>query len=250
MHYKRSLVLAAAVLAAPAVASAQDWTGFYIGAEANHASGDSSAEVTLGGQWSTESAALRDGVTNLWSTELKPDGFGGAFFAGYNHEMASGVVIGFEASYAFLEAEDSRLTPQTAPLSTLPSLTYSVGNSADVGSAVNLRGRIGYDFDPLLAYVIVGYSWADVTFGAEVLSSGGYSKVGERSDTVGGITWGLGGAWRLNRSWSMRAEYTRTDYEDLTFTTVYRPGSTFVSPAYNETFTQDLSLDTFSIGLA
>ncbi|MDO1559301.1 outer membrane beta-barrel protein [Brevundimonas sp. 2R-24] len=244
----KSVLIAAAAILSPVAASAQDWTGYYLGAEATRAQGDSSADVTLGGQWSSESAALRNGVTALWSTELEPDGFGGAIFGGYNHEMSSGMVIGFEASYAFLNAEASRLTPQTVATSTFPALTYSVGNSAEINSAFNLRGRLGYDFEPLMAYVIVGYSWADATFGAEILSNGGYSKIGESSESVGGVTWGLGGAWRLNPNWSVRAEYTRTEYEDGEFATTYRPGSTFTSPAYTETFSQDLSLDTLSIG--
>lgn len=243
------LAAAAALCLCPAMAAAQSWTGPYVGGDITHASGESSADVTLGGQWTSESVALRNGVTALWSDEREPEGTGVSLFAGYNHEMASGIVVGAEIGYSFLDAEDSRLTPQTAPDPGSPGLTYSFGNGAEVNSTVNLRARLGYDFDPVMAYVIVGYSWADTTFSAEVLSNGGYSKAGETSENLGGVTWGLGAAWRLSPAWSVRAEYTRTDYDDVDFLTGYRPGSTFTTPPYTESFSQDLSVDTLSLGI-
>lgn len=243
------VIAAVALFAAAGHASAQDWSGPYVGVSLGHASGDSDGSLTLGGNWSIESQTLRDGVTNLWKPDLSPEGWSYGLQIGVNHQSESGWVFGGELGYSLLDADDSRLTPQTAATSTIPSLTYSVGNSAEIDSVFSATAHLGYDFKPILGYVILGYSWADATYGAEVLSNGGYSKIGQGSETVGGFTYGLGGAAKISPDWSMRLDWTRTDFEETAFSTTYRAGSTFTSPAYTETFEQDLSLDTIRLGL-
>ncbi|MGH6949637.1 MAG: outer membrane protein [Vitreimonas sp.] len=222
-------------------------TGFYAGGSLGHASGESEASVALGGQWSIETQALRDGVTDFWSATLEPEGWSYGVQAGYNREFASAFTIGGEIGYAIFDADDGRLTGQEVATSTAPALTYQVGNSVEIDSVLAARANIGYDFEPVLAYVTLGYSWADVSVGAETLSNGGYSKIGGASDTVGGFTYGLGAAMRLGGPWSARLEYTHTEFDDVGFETVYRPGSTF--PGYVETFSQDLTLDVVSAGV-
>lgn len=245
----KTKILAAAaatvVLAGPAFA--QNWSGFHAGVSGSYHSGSSDADLALGGAWSIESAALRNGVTDLWSTELDPSGTSFGIYAGYNRQFTGGFVLGGEVGYAWYGVDDSRLTGQTAIPGVSP--TYAVGNAVDVESALTARANLGWDFGAFLGYAILGYTWADVSATAEVLSSGGYSKLGVASENLGGVTYGLGATVPIEGRWYVRLEYTRTDFEDFTFDTAYRAGSTFTSPVYSETFTQDLVLDTVSVGV-
>lgn len=245
---KTSLFALAAALAG-SNAAAQEWSGVYVGGHVATSTGESSSNVALGGQWGIESAALRTGVTNLWSTQLDPEGFSYGLQAGLNHEFSGGFVLGGELSYSVADIDDRRALPLTAT-SFGANPTYAPVNSVEVESLWGARALIGYNFNPVLAYVTVGYASADITARAEIVSNGGYSKAGEGSDSVDGVSYGVGAAFRLGASpWSVRVEYSRTDLSDITFATAYRPGSTFTTPAYTETFTQDLSLDTFQVGV-
>lgn len=242
-----SIVLASAAFVSPA--AAQDWSGFYAGAGVTFGSGQSDADVTLGGQWSSESAALQSGVTSNWSPELEPDGVGGGLFAGYNWQTSGGFVFGGEVSYDFVNVEEDRSTGQIAATSTFPALTYDFQNSVDVSGVVSARANLGFAFDQLLVYGTLGVAAADTTVAAEILSNGGYSKAGEGSEWVNGMVYGLGAAFQPSQNWFISGQWVRADLGEQTFTTVYRPGSTFTAPAYTESFTQDLTLDIFRLGV-
>jgi outer membrane immunogenic protein len=247
----KSILVSSSALAMMAVAvpaSAQDWSGFYAGAGVNFSSGSSDANVALGGAWSSESAGLQSEFTDDWSNDLEPDGFGGGLFGGYNWQTAGGFVFGGEVSYDFLNAEEQTSTGMT-PTTVFPGLSYNHGNSVQVDSMLAARANIGYAFDRILIYGTVGFASVDATVGAEVLSNGGYSKIGESSDWVSGVSYGVGAALQTSPNWFVSGQWTHSDFDDQTFTTVYRPGSAFTLPAYTETFTQDLSVDVIRVGV-
>lgn len=245
---RTQLGFAAAMLLAGS-AAAQDWSGFYAGGLATYSFGDGDSDLSLGSNWVTiESAALRNGVTDFWSTNLQPDGWGVGLFAGYNKQYTSGLVLGAEVNYAYHDVTDRRLTGQTSVPGAPPSLTYAVGNEIEVENTFTARANIGWNFDPVLGYLVIGYTFADAKANAEVLSSGGYSKFGSGADWLGGLTYGAGAAVPLDEKWSLRVEYLRTDLGDMTFDTGYRAGSTF--PGYSENVRQDLTLQTVQLGVS
>lgn len=250
MRLMVSSIALTAALALGGAAQAQDWSGFYVGAGVTQATGTSDASVALGGAWTTETAALRNGVTDNWSTELEPDGTGGSLFAGYNWQTTGGLVFGGELSYDLVGADADRETGQIVASSSFPALTYNFENSVEVDSVLAARAKLGYAFDAMLIYATAGYASADTTMGAAVLSNGAYSKIGEGSDSMSGMSYGLGAAFQVGGNWSVSGQWTRTDFGDQSFDTTYRAGSSFTSPAYNETFTQDLSLDVWRLGIA
>ena len=59
MHKRIPLFLAACLMSGSAFASG-DWTGWYLGGHVGRADGSADSRVSLGGQWSSESQALRD----------------------------------------------------------------------------------------------------------------------------------------------------------------------------------------------
>ncbi len=246
---KQGLMALVATLASTAVAHAEDWSGPYVGADLGYATGDSSSQVALGGQWAVETQALRNDVTRLYSADLEPDGGTVGVHGGYNLQFSNNVVLGGELSYDYADLSASRVLGQT-PTTAFPSLSYAPSNTVDVQGIFNARVRLGYAFEKFLGYVSVGYATADAEVGAAVLSNGGYSKAGTKSDWVGGPSYGIGGEFAVSGPWSIRGEYQRLDLDDITFQTAYRPGSTFVTPAYTETYTQDLTVDSFKIGVS
>jgi len=246
---KQGLMALVATVASAGVANAQDWSGPYAGGSLGYATGDSSSKVSLGGAWASESQGLRDDVTRLYSANLEPDGATYGVYAGYSHQVGGAFVLGGEISYDVADISADRVLGQT-PTTTFPTLTYAPSNSVDVQGILNARARFGYSFGSVLGYVSVGYATADVEVGAAVLSNGGYSKAGVKSDWVGGVSYGLGAEFALKGPWSIRGEYQRIDLEDITFQTAYRPGSTFTAPPYTETYKQDLDLDSFKVGVS
>lgn len=246
---KHGLLALVATVASTAAASADDWSGPYAGADLGYSTGESSSQVTLGGAWASESQALRNDVNRLYSADLEPDGATFGVHGGYNHQFANKIVLGGELSYDYADISASRVLGQT-PTTSFPSLSYAPSNTVDVQGLFNARVRLGYAFEKLLGYVSVGYAMADAEVGAAVLSNGGYSKAGSESDWVGGVSYGIGAEIAVSGPWSLRGEYQRLDLDDITFQTAYRPGSTFVTPAYTETYKQDLELDSFKVGVS
>ena len=247
----KTQLLAFALLAAvsgQAAAADHDWTGGYVGLNFSHNNGSSRADLTPSGQWSVETPQFTTDVFNAWSTDLDPKGNGWGVQGGYDHQFSNHWVWGVSADYSRPKADDSRLTAQTAVPSS-PAITYSYGNSVNAKSAWGLHTRLGYGAGNSLFYLTAGWKSVDVEGTAEILGANGYSKFGKGSDSVSGLTYGLGWEYAFNDNWSLQAEYQRAKLGDFSYTTDYRAGSTFTTPAYIETVKQDLDLNTFSIGI-
>lgn len=242
-------LIALLCLASPAAMAANgDWTGWHVGGHAGHASGDSRADVSLGGEWSIETQALRDDVSAGWSTDLGPDGSAFGLQFGYDHQFANGFVLGAELDYASLDISDSRATgPQPAP--SAPALSYDYANTIELDDKWSLRARFGYASGRHLFFASAGWVQVDASASASVASNGGYLKLGRQSGTLDGFEWGLGYAFDFGNQWSLRGEYLVTNLDDLRYDTDYLPGSTFTSPAYLESVRQDVDFDTFRISL-
>ncbi len=245
---KRLSVLIAASLLSTTAMAADGWTGWHVGGNVGQSNGESDASVALGGAWSVEGQPLRDHVTSFWSTDLDPSGTSYGLQFGYDHEFDGGFLIGGELDYSKLSADDSRSTAQV-PTPPFPTLSYAVGNSIEINNSAALRLKVGYGTDRHLVYLTGGWVRADVDASAEILSNGGYSKIGTASKSLSGTQIGLGYAFDFENNWSMRVEYLRNNLDDMKYDTVYRPGSSFVTPAYNETITQDADFDTFRVGI-
>ena len=245
---KRLTLLALAlVLSAPA--SATDWTGWYVGGHIGYADGDAETRATLGGAWASESAALRDEVTSQLSNDLKPSGAAYGLHVGYDHAFASGFLLGGELDYTSLGLDEKR-TDGPRPTAAFPSLSYTTVNAVEVNNALSLRGKFGYANGPNAFYGILGVARVDVDAAAGIASNGGYAKAGGTSGSEDALLYGVGYAYDFGNDWTLRAELVRTDAGKVKFDNDYLPGSTFVSPAYIESFEQDIRYDTLRVGLS
>lgn len=243
------LTMLAGLLALAGNAAAQDgWTGWYVGGNVGHANGDSRATGTLGGQWSVETAGLRTEVVTGLSRDLEPSGTEYGLQFGYNHQFANGFVLGGEFDYSKLNADDEHATGLT-PTAAFPALSYDFTHAIETNDQLALRAKFGYAANRHLFYATAGWTQVDVDVAGGMTSNGGYKKSGSASKTLGGSQWGAGYEFDFGNRWSLRAEYLRTNLDDIAFNTDYLAGSTFVSPAYNETIRRDVDLDSFRIGV-
>ena len=249
MKHRLLILAASCLLSTSALAANGDWSGWYVGIHAGHSSGDTDARASLGGQWSVESQALRDFVADGWSTGFDPSDSTYGLQFGMLHQFANGFVLGGELDHSQLHFEESRSTgPQ--PSTPFPSLTYDFGNAIDVESKMSLRARFGYASGQHLFYLTGGVARVDADASASVASNGNYLKRGVASETLDATEFGAGYEYDFGNQWSLRAEYLRTDADDFSYDTAYVAGSSFVTPAYTETFRQSLEFDSFRIGLS
>ena len=243
--------ISSVLLCSVASAETANWTGWHaMGSLGVAQGGDAQVQVALADDWNASTAALRSFVTSKWALTPKPTGGVLALQGGYDFQYSSGWVVGAELEFAASGADDSRQTGQIGQTAT-STPTYDFGAAAKVKSQLTASAKLGYAFDRALGYLMVGYTSVDATLYSSVVSSAGYSKLGRRSDSLGGMRWGVGYAFRLKDQWSIRSEILRTDTGKHGYTTGYASGSTLAPPAntYTETIRQNLVINTWRVGV-
>lgn len=237
------LLCAAAV---PGFSQPASWAGPYVGANLGYGFGKSKADVQLGGAWASESQALRDLMNHGLADDLSPKGFGIGVRTGYNFQTPKNFVFGGEVEVSAQDVKDDKKRRDV--FQPTPSLAYNLTSSIDVKQSLALLGRFGIARGSNLIYASGGWSWARADLVTEILSTGNYSKEARTTKTLNGPTLGVGVEHKYSERFSVRAEYRYTDYGKARFSTDYRPGSSFTSPAYTESLKRDLSLSEFRVG--
>jgi outer membrane immunogenic protein len=175
-----------------APAPAPTWSGFYVGANAGGAWGETKAidELTpprnipwdhAGGTFSAETSGFTGGVTG-----------------GYNWQSGR-VVFGIEGDVGYLGVSGSGAY--------ISQNTTSV--TSDGGLYVSARGRLGYALDTALIYATGGYFGADL--GSEVVDTRAGMLTPKSIGFQSGWTAGGGVELMLNSAWSMKLEYLHYD---------------------------------------
>jgi high affinity Mn2+ porin len=165
-----------------------DWTGLYFGAHAGFGRGHSNATLT------DPSVAA---TSNF---------FGGPFGglqAGYNVQLPSRIVLGFEADVSFPNYIDGNSVIST--LATAKS--YVVEQMDFVGSA---RGRLGYAAGPWLFYATGGLAFTGERFLNTPAIGNDEKKLGMR------LGWAAGGGVEVAFAphWSLRLEYLYSQFQN------------------------------------
>lgn len=126
----KQMILTLALVGLGATASAQDWSGIYLGVQ------------------SSKSDYTNSYLTNGIPDNLPVDGGGSmtGVFAGYNHQLGN-VVLGGELSY----------------LSGNPA--YDLFPTFRFSNMLDLKARAGYSFGRVLPYAVVGWSRTEWTNG-------------------------------------------------------------------------------------
>jgi outer membrane immunogenic protein len=132
---------------------------------------------------------------------VKPDGFLGGLYAGYNFDLGNNVVLGIDGDITYND---------------LSKGIRVYNDDLEVGSFENklrwsgaVRARAGYAFDRFLPYIAGGVAFGDVK------NSGTINGIGfSESKTLTGWTVGGGVDYAATDNLIVRLEYRYTDYGD------------------------------------
>jgi len=165
------------VVAAPVFS----WTGGYLGGQ-------------IGYGWGKSRLSGVD-----FPNEVKPDGFLGGLYAGYNFDLGNNVILGVDGDITYNDLKDGE--------------SENYGPGFDVGTENKLRwsgavrGRLGVAVDRFLPYIAGGVAFGNVKNLAYV---GPISS--SESKTLTGWTAGAGVDYAATDNIIVRLEYRYTDY--------------------------------------
>ena len=171
-------------LKAPPQAAAWGWSGFYTGTQAGYGWGEVDNSFQVSSIIKEPAYRFRGAV--------------GGSHAGYNLQYGQ-FVLGLEGDYEWANIS---------------------GNDNGIGGAVDTttltwmasaRGRLGIAWNQVLLYGTGGYAWANARY-----SLGASGTNNQQNDTIKGWTAGGGLEWMLSSSWSVRAEYRFTKFDEDT----------------------------------
>ncbi len=227
---KHVLLAAASVFAlgsSVSVAFAQtgDWTGGYIGGQIGYASARDQSNETilfdnnLDGQFNNSvltaagANAFSPGFcggsaqTSLPNSGCTKDdsGLDYGVRAGYDWQMASGVVVGVVGELSMPDVNDS-----VAAFSTTPAY-YTMTREMDGMAAI--RARAGFAVDRFLPYVTGGYARAKIDQRFST-SNTANTFVTRGDDSASGYQVGAGVETKVWNNWSVGAEYLFTSLKD------------------------------------
>ncbi len=170
-------------LKAPALKTAYDWSGFYVGGHFGYGGASFGA--------GTNPLPLQGELLPYSSTGLIA-----GYQVGYAREFANHVVLGFEADATFPSPTDPAALGRMPPAPFNTTLDY-------IGTA---RGRIGYAFDRWMPYLTGGFAWGHPHID---INDGSGTTVRHYQF---GWTAGLGLEFAVSDNWSAKLEY---EYVDL-----------------------------------
>lgn len=228
----RAAVVAAGAVAAPLAQAAPpfSWTGYYIGVNGGYGWGSGGGDGTV----YPSSIPLAPGYTIVapapgpygFSVDDPKGGFGGIQIG--RNWQSDRIVYGIEADFDFASIKGDGSAPILFDVSN-PDAGIFRGTatlSQKLEWFATLRGRLGYDFNPVLVYVTGGLaighikSTLDLT-GATYDVGGGTpvfvastSASASDSTTRVGFAIGAGGEWMVSPNWSLRGEYLFISFQN------------------------------------
>ncbi|WP_457606169.1 outer membrane protein [Nitratifractor sp.] len=185
-----SLAMAGGDIAPVAPAPVDNWSGFYIGAQAGYNWGDADVKGTGAYQgYTADSIDVDGGVAGI--------------YAGYNWLLDNGFLFGIEGEWNYVDGDGSGTFVDNTGANT----AYSAKVSQDWDASLRLRAGMVVN-DNYLFYVTGGAAWAKV--GLDVYNGG--TKIASDSQTMAGWTIGAGIEMVLTENLHARLQYRYTDY--------------------------------------
>jgi high affinity Mn2+ porin len=175
-------------LKAPRIQQIHDWTGLYFGAHAGFGRGHSNATLT-------DPAIATTG--NFFGGPI------GGLQAGYNVQLPSRIVLGFEADVSFPNYINGN-----SVISTLATAKSYVVEQMDFSGS--LRGRLGYAAGSWLFYATGGLAFTGERFLNTPAIGNDEKKLGMR------LGWAAGGGveYAFAPHWSLRLEYLYSQFQN------------------------------------
>lgn len=196
----------------PCPASPMLMDGFYVGAQAGYQT------ANLG-----ENISITSGTDSL-NPSVAVNGWLGGLFLGYGMTWNNFYYLGGEV---FGNYANSSQGWDAASL----SAGGSYGSNAEMNSSYGLALLPGLRLtDSTLTYIRLGYTWAHFKYN-ESSSTLGLSA--SNSSTEGGFTYGIGMETLITGNWSLRGEYTYTNYNSFG-TSMNATSSSSINPSASQ----------------
>lgn len=165
------------------------WEGGYIGAQ-------------IGKAWGKSNFTDAN-----FSDDLKPDGFLGGIYAGYNFDVGSNVILGVEADLNLGNITDSEFEDFGGG--------FAAGAESELRWSGAVRARAGYAIDRFMPFIAGGVAFGNV-------KNLGYLNLpvhfsAADSQTLTGWTAGAGIDYAATDKIVLRLEYRHTDYGNADF---------------------------------
>lgn len=226
-------------------ALAHDWTGLYIGAHAGYGWGDWEGKLETSGNPPTKDAGYADPFRSI-----DGDGWLGGIQAGYNWQLPSRIVVGFEADISWGDLEGS----ETFDTDKYDPWIWSKKHDLSLDRFGTVRGRIGYAMGSALPYVTGGVAWGKVSGDLAVAQShdgaqaviDGVSYASTSENHVG-WTAGVGIEYALSENLSFKAEYLHLDLGTEAY--LFKGECWCGIPFNTDSFKSDLTFDVVRVGL-
>lgn len=177
---------------APVYVPPNTWAGFYVGINGGYGWGN-------GGN----SIGYSDGVGTDQSGRAKPEGGFGGGQIGYNFQSGS-FVYGVET-----DIQGGDISGRATGATAVNGYDYTTRERVDWFGTV--RGRIGYSFDRTLVYGTGGFAYGGVNQRASLSDGMGDAVSLSNNNTQTGYVVGGGVEYKINPSWSLKAEYQYID---------------------------------------
>jgi outer membrane immunogenic protein len=204
---------------APAMMQAVgNWTGFYVGGNVGY--GFMKNTDVISGANASGVAFVASGLLAT-SIPLDTRGFLGGGQLGYNWQISSGWVVGFEADMSW---SDMNKTVAARGLDVSRVMTAS----EKLDWLGTVRARVGFiPLDSLLVYGTGGLAYGHtslstaltrVLIDGTIVCAGNNCQAGATAATKVGWTIGGGAEWGFTKNWSLKAEYLYFDLGSLSHT--------------------------------
>jgi outer membrane immunogenic protein len=249
------LLGAAAIVIALCVAtpaSADDFSGLYIGANVGTGSAVSTAQTTTvfspSGYFAASSVPA---INTAGNQDLAPGGGNAGGQIGYNWQSGH-TVFGIEAEYSAMNLHGSNTSTVVYPC--CAPTNFTIKQTIDTNSLVTIRPRLGITAGHTLFYVTGGWARTNVKYNAVFTDTFAPAHESASSNqSLSGWSWGGGAELKLGKQLSVRGEYLHTNFGSFTPVTTtnltaFSPAIPFPTNVFTHTMS-NLKTDLFRLGL-
>jgi outer membrane immunogenic protein len=240
---KKSIFIAAAVagavIAAGVPASADDWSGAYVGLNLGVALGQSKVSTQVGNNAYFAGTSISS-IAATAHDKLTPNAFTGGGQVGFNHQVGRWV-LGLEGDFGALDISESTSTGAVTYPCCSPT-SYTITQTVKTTWIATVRPRVGWTTNNWLIYATGGAAFTDLKYGesfSDTFSSA--SESSSKSETKTGWTAGAGLEWRIGPHTSLKAEYLHDEFGKIGSTGTISAGTTLLHSA-------DLTANVLRIG--
>lgn len=204
-------------------ATGYDWTGAFAGFDYGYSKAEGAAQGDVAGTMRV-GVSWYDYVSGL-DTLQDVRGMGWSVYGGYNRQLSSPLVLGFDAGYGKVDASAGPDRFQFDAVSSRGTRTLTTTVSSSMDWQASLRARVGVAFDRVMPYVAGGLAVARYRHDNASFSINAPAGQATLPDPLGfegthvGWTLGVGVEQAVTDNVILRGEYRRNDFGKKTFAT-------------------------------